>query len=181
MNHPKGTFLADLAIGLVAGLVATKVTALAEQALSKPMPASIKRREAQVRPGPSAKVAARKTADTLGYALDEQRIKPAARALHYGLGMAWGPIYSLLRRHSRMEPLGAGLVTGAALSLIVDEALTPALGFSAPSRDYPTATHLRGFAGHLVYGAAAALTAEAIYRLTDTTPDRDGAVTASST
>jgi len=97
-------------------------------------------------------------------------------AIHYGLGVAWGPIYSLLRRHSRMEPVGAGLVTGAAMSLIVDEALTPALGFSAPSRDYPTATHLQGIVGHLVYGAAAALTAEAIYRLTDTAPERRRAV-----
>jgi len=48
MDHPKSTLLADLAIGLVAGLVATKVTELAQQALYKPMLESIKRREEQV-------------------------------------------------------------------------------------------------------------------------------------
>ena len=54
---------------------------------------------------------------------------------------------------------------------MVDEGLTPALGLSAPNRAYPVATHLRGFLAHLVWGAAAALAAEAIYRLTGTAPD----------
>ena len=48
----------------------------------------------------------------------------------------------------------------------------PALGLSAPNRDYPVATHVRGFLAHLVWGAAAALAAEAIYHLTGTAPDR---------
>ena len=56
------------------------------------------------------------------------------------------------------------------LSLVVDEGLTPALGLSASNRAYPLATHLRGFLAHLVWGAAAALAAEATYRLTGTTP-----------
>jgi hypothetical protein len=42
----------------------------------------------------------------------------------------------------------------------VDEGLTPALGLSAPNLDYPLSTHLRGFLGHLAYGAAVAATAE---------------------
>ncbi len=167
----KSHLLFDIAIGLAAGLVATKVTELAQEAFYKPMPRCVKKREEEVRPGPPPKVAARKTADALGFELDEKQLMRAAMAIHYGLGVAWGPVYSLLRRHSQMEPLGAGFVTGAAMSLIVDEALTPALGFSAPSRDYPTITHVRGFAGHLVYGAVAALTAEAIYRLTDSAPE----------
>ena len=69
-----------------------------------------------------------------------------------------------------MRPLAAGLAAGAALSVVVDEGLTPALGLSAPNRAYPAATHVRGFLAHLVWGAAAALAAEAIYRLTGTTP-----------
>ena len=36
------------------------------------------------------------------------------------------------------------------------------------------ATHLQGFLAHLVWGAAAALAAEAIYRLTGTAPVRAG-------
>jgi hypothetical protein len=46
----------------------------------------------------------------------------------------------------------AGLVTGASLSLLINEGLTPLLGFSAPNRAYPLVTHLRGFVAHLVYG-----------------------------
>jgi uncharacterized membrane protein YagU involved in acid resistance len=81
--------------------------------------------------------------------------------VHYGAGLACGPVYGFLRRFSGMEPLGAGVVTGAAMSLLVDEALTPALGYAAPSRDYPTATHARGFIAHLLFGLVIAATAEA--------------------
>jgi hypothetical protein len=86
--------------------------------------------------------------------------------------MAWGPVYGLLRRHGGLGPLGAGLLAGGSLSLIVDEGLAPALGLSAPNRDCPPGTHVRGFVAHLVWGAAAALAAEAAYRLTGTTPER---------
>ena len=58
------------------------------------------------------------------------------------------------------------------MSLILDETLTPAMGFSAPDRDYPAATHIRGFIAHLAFGAAVAATAELLYRLTRTSPDQ---------
>jgi uncharacterized membrane protein YagU involved in acid resistance len=66
-----------------------------------------------------------------------------------------------------------GLVAGASLLLVVDEGLTPALGLRAPNRAYPVATHVRGFLTHLVWGAVAALAAEAIYRPIGTTPRPD--------
>ena len=163
--------LVDLAVGLAAGLVATWATDLARGPLRRATPEGAKRREARVSPGPSSShVAARRIAERVGRPLDEDRLWPVAKAVHHGLGMAWGPVYCLLRRHGGLEPLGAGLVAGAALSLVVDEGLTPALGLSAPNRAYPAATHLRGFLAHLVWGAAAALAAEALYRLTGTTP-----------
>ena len=76
-----------------------------------------------------------------------------------------------MRRHGGMRPLGAGVLTGASLSLIVDEGLSPTLGFSAPNRDYPALTHVRGVLNHLVYGAAVAATAEVLYWLNNTGPD----------
>ena len=69
-----------------------------------------------------------------------------------------------------MQPLAAGALTGASLSLIVDEVLAPALGFSAPNRDYPALTHVRGLLNHLAYGAAVAVTAEVLYQLTHKGP-----------
>ena len=56
------------------------------------------------------------------------------------------------------------------LILVIAAMLVPALGLSPPKRAFPAATHLRGFLNHLAYGAAVALTAEAAYRLTGTTP-----------
>ena len=163
--------LMDVAVGLIAGLVATWATDLAQGPLRRATPEGSKRREAQVSPGPSSShVAARRIADRLGRPANDRRLRPVARAVHHGLGLAWGPVYCLLRRRGGMRPLGAGLAAGAALSLVVDEGLTPALGLSAPNRAYPVATHVRGLLAHLVWGAAAALAAEAIYRLTGTTP-----------
>ena len=175
MDRNVQPLLVDVAVGLFAGLFANWATDLVQGPLRRATPEGVRRREARVSPGPSSShVAARRIAERLGRPVEDQRLGPAAKAVHHGLGMAWGPVYCLLRRHAGLEPLGAGLVSGAALSLVVDEGLTPALGFSAPNRDYPAATHLRGFLAHLVWGAAAALAAEAIYRLTGTAPVRAG-------
>lgn len=170
MNQTQSTLLVDIGIGLAAGVVATAVMKFAQQALYKPMPEAVKRQEERVRPGEPPQIAAQQAASLAGYELDDQQRKMAGMAFKFALGSGWGPVYSLLRRHSRMEPVGAGFVAGAAMSLVVDEALTPAMGWSAPSHDYPTITHVRGFVGHLVFGAVLAATAEALYRLTDTAP-----------
>src|SRR3954454_9451813 len=170
MNCTTKTLLVDVAAGCVAGLVATKVYGLAQEALSQPMPRELKRREEEVRPGPSSPVAASRVAEGLGDPLDEQKRELAGCAVHYGLGMAWGPMYGLLRRHGGMQPLGAGALTGTTLLLVVDGGLAPGLGFSAPNRDYPALTHVRGLLNHLAYGTAVAVTAEVLYRLTDTGP-----------
>jgi hypothetical protein len=44
--------------------------------------------------------------------------------------MSWGTVYTLLRRLTPLPPPVAGLLTGASLSLLVDEGLTPLLGTS---------------------------------------------------
>ncbi len=77
-----------------------------------------------------------------------------------------------MRRWWRARGFESGFLTGAALSLIVDEGVAPALGFSAPNTHYPMLTHLRGFLNHLAYGAAVGLTAEVLYHLTDTSPEQ---------
>ncbi len=171
MDPKTRMLLVDVAVGLTAGLVATKVYGYAQQAFYRPMPRHVRWQEERVRPAPSSQIAAEKTAESLGYSLGERERKLARCAVHYGLGAAWGPIYSLLRRHGGIQPLGAAVLTGASLSLIVDEGLTPALEFSAPNRDYPALTHIRGFLNYLAYGAAVAVSAEALYWLTDAGPD----------
>jgi uncharacterized membrane protein YagU involved in acid resistance len=156
--------LLDLVICLVAGYAATKATEGIQQALYRLTPEDAKKREEKVRPGPPFRLAAQKTAAQVGLNLGGERLEKISMTVHYGLGLAWGPAYGFLRHFSGMQPLGAGLATGATMSLIIDEALTPALGYSAPSRDYPTATHIRGFIAHLLFGLVIAASAEALYR-----------------
>lgn len=165
------TLLADIAVGLFAGLVATQVTNLAQGPLQRATPDSIGRQERRVRPGPSSSlVAARKVAHRLDCSPSQQKLGLLGKAIHFGIGIAWGPVYGLLRRHGGLAPFGAALASGAAMSLILDTGVVPALGLSAPNRDYPVFTHTRGFLAHLVYGAAAALATEGVGRLVGRTP-----------
>ncbi len=166
MNRRAQTLLADIAVGLFAGLVATQVTDLAQGPLQWLTPGRVERQEKRVRPGDSSSlVAARQVADYLNRSPSQQQVALLGKAIHFGVGMTWGPVYGLLRRHGGLGPFGAGLVTGASMSLILDGGVVPALGLSASNRDYPVFTHVRGFLAHLVYGAVVALAAEGLGRL----------------
>jgi uncharacterized membrane protein YagU involved in acid resistance len=155
----------DIGVGLIAGLVATKVTEQGQQGLWSLTPEDVRRREQAVRPGPPYRVAAEKIAALAPADVDDMQLDRAGMALHYGSGVLWGTVYCLMRRAAGMESLGAGIAAGTSMSMLLDELVTPALGFSAPNRAYPAATHVRGLLGHLVYGLALAGTAEALYRV----------------
>ncbi|AWB26094.1 MULTISPECIES: hypothetical protein [Methylobacterium] len=75
MGSQKDNLLVDVAIGLAAGFVATKVTEFAQEALYRPMPESVKQAEEAVRPGPPPEVAARKTMQAIGHPLGQQKLK----------------------------------------------------------------------------------------------------------
>ncbi len=155
--------IADVGLGLIGGFVGTKVMEPVSMKLYEWEPEEARRQEDAVRPGPPYELAARKITTLLGLTLSDQQIQTVGTVLfHYGLGMSWGPVYTQLRRQTGLHPVAAGLGTGAAMSLIVDEGLTPVLGFSAPNRAYPLVTHLRGVLAHLVFGLGVAATAETI-------------------
>ena len=124
-----------------------------------------RQREDAVRPGPPYEIAAKKIAACLGVELQGKALERASLAMHYGLALSWSPLYAVLRRTRGTAPVLAGLGTGATMSLIADEAMTPLLGYSAPNRAYPIATHLRGFLAHLVFGLAVAATTETAWAL----------------
>lgn len=158
--------ISDVGIGLIGGYVGTQVMERASMKLYELESEEDRKREEEIRPGPPYEIAARQTTQALGIELsDEQLQKIAIYGFHYGLGMGWGPVYTLLRRWTDLDPVPAGLLSGAAMSIVVDEGMTPLLGFSAPNRAYPLSTHLRGFAAHLVFGLAVAATAETLYWL----------------
>jgi hypothetical protein len=166
--------LADIAVGLLAGLVATQVTDLAQGPLRRMTPTSVAWREWWVRPGgnSSSQVAARRVAEHLGRSPRQRWVASLGKAIHLGIGMAWGPVYGLLRRFGGLGPFGAGLTSGVAMSLVLDEGVVPALGLSAANRDHPLLTHVRGLLAHLVYGAAVALAAEGFGRLAGRPPGK---------
>lgn len=165
----------DLAIGMAAGFVATKVTDRAQRLLYQITPETEKAREPKDPEGSSAMRAAKKTAELVDAEPDRDALRALKNAIHYGLGMGWGGLYGLLRRYSQMTPVGAGIVTGTSLSLIIDEALSPALGLTAPSRAYPVSSHARGLLTHIVYGLSLAAAAEALYRLAGHRPEQAAA------
>lgn len=154
----KRTLLTDLALAPVAGYAGTKIMEPVSSKLYELESQADREREDAVRPGMPYAIAARKATDLLGVDLSDKNMERLSLLFHYGLAIQWAPLYALLRRRTALGPAPAGLVTGAAMSLIADELMTPALGFSAPNRAYPLSTHLRGFAAHLVFGLGVAAT-----------------------
>lgn len=157
------TGFADIGVGLIAGCVGTKTIEPVAMKLYEWESEEDQRREDAARPGPPYEIAARKTKQVIGVRLSEQQLQRIATSLfHFGLGMSWGPVYAELRRRTTLSAFVAGLGTGAAMSLIIDEGLTPLLGFSASNRAYPLVTHVRGVVAHLAFGLGVAATAEAL-------------------
>lgn len=158
--------LRDAAVVAASGFVGTKVMEPVAMKLYEMEPDAARRQEDEARPGPPYTIAAKKTTEIVGLDLSERQVRTLGKVgFHYGLGIGWAPVYLLLRRKAGMTPLGAGLATGAAMSLLVDEGMTPLLGFSAPNQAYPLVTHLRGFVAHLAYGLGVAATTELLARL----------------
>lgn len=155
----------DVIIGCAAGIIATRTTDHVQKILWNLTPSSERRQEPKTRDGSSAKSAARLLMEQAGQEPSEDNLVRGKKAIHYGLGLMWGPLYCLLRRGSGMTPAGAGITSGAVLSVVVDESINPLLGISPPSRTFPTSAHLRGFATHLAWGLTAAVAAETLHQL----------------
>lgn len=156
----------DIGVGVIGGYVGTQVMERVSMKLYELEPEEDRKREEEVRPGPPFYIAAKKITGALGIELPEEQLQALAMyGFHYGLGMGWGPTYTALRRYMGLNPVSAGLLSGALMSLVVDEGITPLFGFSAPNREYPASTRLRGLVAHLAFGLGVAATAEAIYWL----------------
>jgi hypothetical protein len=154
--------ISGAAVGVMGGYVGTMVMNPLTTKLQELAPEADKQREKAVSPGSPYKIGAQRAADLVGVKLSEKQLETAATAMPYSVGIGGGLLYVGLRRIVRMNPVLAAFASAMALFIIVDEGLTPTLGWSAPNRQYPLSTHLRGFLGHLFYGAAVAITAEAL-------------------
>jgi hypothetical protein len=165
---PETRIVRDAFVSAAAGYVGgTVMEQFNMQSFQRLEPGADREGEQEARPGPPYVVAAKKMAGAVGIELDADKAQQAGMALHYLLPISWVPTYMALRRTTGMRPLMAGLVSGAAMSAIVDEGVTPALGFSAPNREYPLSTHVRAVAAHLLFGVAVATVVEGAWRLLD--------------
>jgi uncharacterized membrane protein YagU involved in acid resistance len=78
----------------------------------------------------------------------------AGAASHYVMSGASGGIYGAVAEKMPVASVGAGLPFGAAVWLIADEVVVPALGLSKRPTQFPLSIHAYALASHLVYGLA---------------------------
>jgi hypothetical protein len=104
----------------------------------------------------------------LGLELAEREKKEMAGAVvHYAFGVATGGLYGAIAELKPATTAGAGLPFGAAVWLIADEIIVPALGLSKTPTEYPTSTHAYSIASHLVYGLTTEIVRREVRRALD--------------
>ncbi len=86
--------------------------------------------------------------------LEKSEKETAGAVAHYAMGAASGGIYGAAAELLPDVTVGAGLPFGAAVWLVADEGVVPALGLSKSPVEYPLSTHAYALASHLVYGLA---------------------------
>ena len=74
------------------------------------------------------------------------------------MGAGSGFIYGVAVEVEPLVRTGVGMPFGAAVWLVADDVVVPALGFSKPITAYPLSTHAYALSSHLVFG----LTTEAV-------------------
>ncbi len=98
---------------------------------------------------------------------DSEKREIAGAVVHYAFGVATGGVYGALAELKPATTTGAGLPFGAAVWLIADEIIVPALGLSKPPTKYPLSTHASSIASHLVYGMTTEIVRREVRRALD--------------
>lgn len=166
VNVRPSSVVSDLVRGAVAGAVATWIMGKVTTFLYERENREAREREDAARNGKIAYgVAAEKLARQLGRDLTEEEQAKFGSAIHWGLGIATGALYGVLRRRNDSAALAGGLLFGGVFWLLIDEAANPLLGLTPGPGAFPWQTHARGLAGHLVFGTVAEATLTAMEAL----------------
>lgn len=88
----------------------------------------------------------------LGIEADEERIQQLRLRFHRAYGMACGVLAALIVG-AGMRPMRAGILTGDAAFVLVDEAPN-AVQLEPSPFDFPIEAHIRGVIGHATLGVA---------------------------
>lgn len=151
----KTSILGDAIRGGVAGGAATWVMDQVTIAMLSGQDPDVTVREQAARPNGQSAIdnLVDRLAETLDVTLSDEQRSRAMQAIHFGLGVAPGALFAVLRRRVPLVGWGGGLAYGALLWALNDEYANTRLGLAAPPEDYPSETHLRGLIGHLVLGS----------------------------
>jgi hypothetical protein len=98
---------------------------------------------------------------------DREKKEIAGAFVHYAFGVATGGVYGAIAELKPATTAGAGLPFGAAVWVIADEIIVPALGLSKPPTKYPLSTHAYSIASHLVYGLTTEIVRREVRRALD--------------
>lgn len=87
--------------------------------------------------------------------LTEKEKEIGGAVAHYAMGVASGAIYGTVAEMLPAATVGLGLPFGAAVWIVADEGIVPALGLSKGPNEYPLSIHAYSLASHLVFGLSA--------------------------
>lgn len=151
--------------GLIGGLVASWVMGGFQAALSAisedDKKSSDKSNEKKEEPA-NVKAAEEISEAVFDHKLTKAEKKPAGKAMHYAMGGGSGLIYGIAAELAPVTSVGVGLPFGAAVWLIADDVVVPALGLSKPATEFPLSTHAYALSSHLVYGLTTDLVRRAV-------------------
>jgi hypothetical protein len=94
--------------------------------------------------------------------LSEDEKHQGGALAHYIFGATTGVAYGVGAEMFPSLAAGVGLPFGAAVWLMADEIVTPALGLSKSAASYPLSKHAYAFSSHLVYGLTTELVRKAL-------------------
>ena len=140
-----------LLVGAAAGYLAGRVMDQVTTGFYERQSDASRQRENELLPGGAPLASARKLAGLVGAEPTDEQAGQLAAALHQSLGQGYGVAAATLAAGG-VSPLTAGVATGMAGFLLVDEAAN-SLFFTPPPQAYPVESHLRGAVGHLALGA----------------------------
>ena len=147
--------------GIVGGIVASFVMSEFQSLVTKLSEAKEKEKSKKKKEEPATVKAAREISEgVFDHKLTKSEKEPAGEAMHYAMGATSGLIYGVAAEIAPISTVGAGLPFGAAVWLVADDIVVPALGLSKPVTEFPLSTHAYALSSHLVYG----LTTEIVRR-----------------
>lgn len=153
--------------GAAAGALATYVMDGVGEALYALTSSEDKAKERAAQPRSALSLAAERILRAIGCeTADEATVGRIANALHWGYGTASGAIYGVLDTAvpAFHRTLGSPLVVAM---IAFDEFGLAALGLAQTPGRYPLATHVRGIASHLIFGAVLTVGYRGLVHLTD--------------